>query len=212
MKFISRVYLPMILFLTWTVLFFSAENFCPSLYPSEKEGCDKEKNLPFTLYSPLRKTAVIILCFFLAGSVFLSFRQLFLVSSKSKIKNTEYTLITEQLSHKDKVYVVWGSALNMEDMWPLSDPGKLKNFNIITSGWLTHSPYYYFLLKKFGITDVYMALYEKDNVFLICRNDGEMLKLLQLYIKEHYNQDVLFKPLLLWDNNRRCVVKVYKTP
>jgi len=212
MKFVFRVYLPMILLLTWTVLFFSAENLCPSLYPSEKEGSDKEKKLPFTLYSPLRKTVIIILCFFLAGSVFLSFRQLLLISSKSKIKSSEYARITEELSHKEKIYVVWGNALNMEDMGPLSAPEKLKNFNIITSGWLTHSPYYYFLLKKFEITDIYRALYEKDNVFLICRNDQEMLKLLQFYIKEHYNQDVLFRPILLWDENSRCAVKVYKTP
>jgi len=126
------------------------------------------------------------------------------------MRNIEYMGLIKALSGEDKLYVIWGHAMNSENTGPFVNLKELEKFNRVDANWTVFSPTYYRMLEKFQIRDVYKALYEKDNVYLIALNDRFFLTYLQIFIKEHYNEDILFEPLLVWYDNSRCVFKVYR--
>jgi hypothetical protein len=175
----------------------------------EEKGSSGERKEDSTLWKgKCRKAAAVVSSLLFTGVFLLSLKGVCHENSMARQRNRELSTVMRSLSGESKLYVVWGNALNVEELNPLTSLEELRKLTILAGGWLLFSPVYDGILERFGIRDVYRALYEKDNVFLICRNSDYDMKLLQSYLKQHYDQDVVLEKVLLWDNNRRCVVKI----
>jgi len=94
-------------------------------------------------------------------------------------------MLAELDPRPDHLYIFWGADFPYEDVvFPgqaCSLPAQLK---AATFSWATRTPLHDQRLEQFGITDIYRAVYERDDVRLVCRPENAAL--LCAYLKEHY--------------------------
>lgn len=91
----------------------------------------------------------------------------------------------------ENLYVVWGPDLLVH--FPrVSSPNLYPNMKLICTGWPLYTKVAQERLKEFQISDLYQALYEKENVYLVS-DKGRESGLVE-FIKAHYGVDVYFDP------------------
>jgi hypothetical protein len=85
----------------------------------------------------------------------------------------------------DRLFVLWADAFPYEYVvFPLESTSVPRAFKAVMFGVLTRTPITEGRLQEFRITDLYRALYERADVFLV--NDADGNRLLGAYLAEHY--------------------------
>ena len=102
-------------------------------------------------------------------------------------------------SGQQPVFVVWGAAFPYEWTPLFSDNRALSHLPIINLGWSTHSPLYRQSLKRHSIENIYQALYERPDVYLIAWNDA--LPLLVTFVEEHFGETIMIESIRTYMNN-----------
>lgn len=92
----------------------------------------------------------------------------------------------------NNLYVVWANSFPYELISPYEKTDFLKNLQLFSLGSIQRTPIAKQVLAKFSITDLYQALAEKPNVYLLVRNDylQMWLGLLGQYMQEHYKRPI----------------------
>lgn len=92
----------------------------------------------------------------------------------------------------DELYVIWSDALPLQLIIdPLRAQPRLKNFAALQLGVGQHEPTVQKQLAHFGIRDLYTALFNRGDIYLIAYSHD--LPLLEAYIKEHYNLGIEYE-------------------
>jgi hypothetical protein len=85
----------------------------------------------------------------------------------------------------DQLFVVWGADLPFEDVvFPLRPTAPPPGLEAVGFGWMTRAPFTRRRLDEFGVADLYRALYERDDVRLVCT--PARAQLLCSYLHERY--------------------------
>ena len=186
----NHVLLPILLFIN-TAAFFMA---CPDreqgalVVFSTGAGCrSAAKTILF---------AVILLLYFRVG--LLHWRYLDTTSHGNLSRHQAFKDLVEDLSTTfglgksgRQLFMVVGAAFPYEWSSPLNNFSEFRELVILHFGCNTHSPIYNALIKKFGIDNVYKALYERPDVWLICSSD--FIDHLETFICEHYGERPQFE-------------------
>jgi hypothetical protein len=112
-------------------------------------------------------------------------------------------IMNKLLTQKEKIIVLWGGSLNVEQLSPLSTLQEYKGINLLWLGCSTYSPTYWKMMRKYNIENPYKAIYQNKSMLLVCheKTHGEYLK---TFIREHYHQIVKLKPVFYFEElNKR---------
>ena len=199
-----RILLPICFLFAANCVFFAKK--VPVHIKSEisKSLCMKSPKSSFSVFA----TVIIFLV------LLLNIRAFYSISGLNRFNSDNFLrMVSSNIRPtNDKLFVMWGGALNIEHLSPFKNVKELGTLNILGTGCATHSPLNDRILERFSIVDIYVALYEKDNVFLICSE--EKTGLLKKYIDEHYKQNIRFEKIAnLNDFNNNIIIErlfVYK--
>jgi hypothetical protein len=93
-------------------------------------------------------------------------------------------MMAELSPRGDQLFVLWADEFPYQDLvYPQYD-GAPRTFKAVGFSWTTATPLTRRRMDEFGITDLYRALYERDDVLLVCK--PERLPLLAAYLRQHY--------------------------
>jgi hypothetical protein len=84
----------------------------------------------------------------------------------------------------DQLFVLWSDEFPYEELVSPQDAGLPRGFKAVGFGWTTPTPWTRRRLDEFGISDLYRALYEREDLLLVCK--PERLPLLSAYLEQHY--------------------------
>jgi len=165
------VFSPIIIFTGFTAAFFM---------------CTENMSKRFKIYNNIvTRLMVLIICIVLVTFTFIS------VSSSSKInevKQHQLEQVIEKLADENKIYVSWG-ATGLSDKVIFFSTMQWKDYpHIIQLGWRIHTPYYNKTLEKYSVGNIYKAIVEREDVFVICGGAG--VKRFIKFMSEHYNKSV----------------------
>jgi hypothetical protein len=87
----------------------------------------------------------------------------------------------------DQLYVVWRECFRFEDLLtPFGDIGIMHNFRCVSMSLLLPTPFTQRRLQEFKIDDIYLAICDRPDVYLIAIPD--LVIYLHRYLNEHYHR------------------------
>lgn len=128
----------------------------------------------------------------LAGVV-LSLEQRWQESRRARSRNESLRQSLEELQPRpDRLVVAWGLGFPYEWILPFEDWRYLNGLRLYPLGWLQRSPVSESTLRAFAVPDLYRALYERVDVFLM-GNHPRGTRLLEIFGEEHRGVRVQFE-------------------
>jgi hypothetical protein len=110
-------------------------------------------------------------------------------SNTLRIMNRNLRSAIDRLQpRRDELYVVWGNLFPFELILGADDMDNWRAFRMLSTGFLSQSPVNRARLKEFAIDDVYRAVFERPNVYLISR--PAFIPMLVQYAKEHFGKNL----------------------
>jgi hypothetical protein len=94
----------------------------------------------------------------------------------------------------DRLYAAWAGHFPYKGILPLESPSRLGPLRLYSLGWLQRSPIADRILGAFGISDLFAAWCERDDVFLIAERRAPYP--LEVYGHERYGLEVRFEEQL----------------
>lgn len=120
--------------------------------------------------------------------------------------------LSRQIGGNEKLLVSWGAAFPFERIKPFEDISYLSRLSIFSLGAGQQSPEAERVLKKHRITDLYTAIAERPDVYLLIGSyyKRKELELYRNYMREHYGKEVVYQelPNPLAPFNRSLLFKV----
>ncbi|MCD6307427.1 MAG: hypothetical protein J7M24_00370 [Candidatus Latescibacteria bacterium] len=169
----NRVLQPMLSFFILTVLYFNTRDI---------GSFSSIRRIINTVF-------IIILAFALSGFLI---GQLHEVKTK-KMDNLGLKQTVRELGPSaDQLYVVWGASVPWENISQFDTLDFIRDWKLIILGTTLRTPITKKRMKQFGIDNIYRALFEKDNVFLVVRNN-RYLNYYKQFVREHYNTPITFE-------------------
>jgi hypothetical protein len=135
----------------------------------------------------------VLLCLFLAISATCLW-QYHKRSNWNKSHQDSLVGFVRVIAKPNVLYAVWPLAFPYQYISPFSNLKELDSFHIYPFSYISQSPISKEIRTKFGVNNLYTALYEKDNVLLMFSPDN--LPLLKNFIEEHYGASVYFEQVL----------------
>jgi len=169
----NRVLQPMLSFFVLTTLYFNTRDI---------DSFSSVRKIINTVF-------IIILSFALTG---------FLIGQlqEGRIKKVENLGLKKTVSEldpsADQLYVVWGASVPWENIRPFDTLDFIRDWKLIILGTTLRTPITKKRMNQFGIDNIYKALFEKDNVFLVVRNNRYLYYYKQ-FVQEHYDTRVQFE-------------------
>jgi hypothetical protein len=107
-------------------------------------------------------------------------------------RHREAARLVRQLNPRpDQLYLLWREQFPLEDLvTPLGDAAAMGRIQCLALGTLLETPFTERRLRKFGIDDVYRALWERPDVFLVTHKD--LQDYLRRYVLLHYGTELEF--------------------
>ena len=97
----------------------------------------------------------------------------------------------ERLDPKpNELYIAWGSKFPFEYITPLTTPTYLKQMAILPLGLELHTPHVNETMDRFGVSNLYSALFSRRDIYLISNQAKNALYV--AYVKEKHGVDVRF--------------------
>lgn len=200
-KLPPRVLIPMIFLVNASFAYLLVEDASPGREISHRRSRH---------HQGFAKTSIALFLITLGAYLALSHASYLVDLNRANIHhNQAFMTLMSQLadgfqSHNQEppLFVCWGAAYPSQ--WaPLFH--LLDEVSLLPLGWSTHSPPWEATMRRYSIDNVYKALYERDDVFLMC--SPNKIKLLELFVKEHLGEDIIAECML---EDRATNVYVYK--
>lgn len=142
----------------------------------------------------------------LAVVFFSSFSVLKKINENSKqtqdLNKNLKTMVSGLNPQAKNLYVSWANSFPFEWAAPFENINYLKDLHLFLLGSIQRTPIADQNLQKNGINNLYQAIAEKENVFLLIRQDylQQWLGLLNNYMQEHYKKAINAKSVLKTGN------------
>ena len=173
-----RVYQPLLAFLVCEAIFLS----------SGAQPASKSRGHAF------RCLLTAVCCFAVAWSWCGWMRFELRESRQAAQVSRRFVEVAHELSQPPRrLYVTWGAAFPYELVPPLDPLGEFRDLRILSLGVMTQSPVTDARLTEFGITDLYQALYQRDDILLISTEAHN--RLLVDFVLEHYGTQIAAEPV-----------------
>jgi hypothetical protein len=173
---------------------------------------------PHTKWAALLPSGILILM-----SITLLWVQLSAASRDNAAKHVAYQGILDDLGalqSSGKIApgaLIFSPASGLPFEWSNPFELSLPSISYLDTGWTTFSPTYMRALREFGIGSLPPALYEKDNLYLMC--PAPLRVYLGRYYWEHLGVEVRFDPIYAMPNTNhfegyddRVLYKVVQVP
>jgi hypothetical protein len=101
--------------------------------------------------------------------------------------HSEMTSLVEELKPRpDQLFVLWREWFPVEKLvYPLESTRRLRDFRCLWLSAQLPTPLSDRRLRDFGISNIYLAICERPNVFLVAGN--ELFNLFSTYVRQHYD-------------------------
>ncbi len=109
------------------------------------------------------------------------------IAANRQFKNT----VGELDPSPDDLYVIWGSV-PWESILPFDTLDFMRDWKLVLLGTTLRTPITKARLAEFGIDNIYRALYERPNVFIVTRN-RRYLYFYSQYVLEHFGENLQFQ-------------------
>jgi hypothetical protein len=138
---------------------------------------------------------VVIVCIFTCYLLLTHVSTLGQWSKYNQFNQSRFKRLLQELpSGKDKLYIIWGGGgLLIQFTAPYSDLSEYRNLNLLSSGWMIHSPLNKTMLARFGVDHVYKSFNENNNVYLMMNNHPTYKDMFGRFMMEHYGEKVRFR-------------------
>ncbi|WP_448519162.1 hypothetical protein [Rhodoflexus sp.] len=113
------------------------------------------------------------------------------------------------MNNGENLYVVLGIGLPMDYVLPFEDLSYLKNLNMFSLGCFQRFKPQRKVLDKYKIEDIYLALIERQNVYLAIYAPFNEIELISSYMREHYA--VKIKSAEIASLGQRKIIKLSKS-
>ena len=101
---------------------------------------------------------------------------------------------TQQLGPQDDLlFVTWASSYPFELISPLDNLRSFEHFHIFSLSWPQTAPWQQELKRRFQVTDILRAFYERSDVRMIATKD--LWPLYAKYVEEHHGRLVQIRPV-----------------
>jgi hypothetical protein len=100
--------------------------------------------------------------------------------------------LNEANAQPQKLYVSWEAALPLQLVSPFDNLSSWSKISLLSLAWPQRTPWQEDFKRRFGVSDVARALYERDDIVLIATDTHKSL--FTTFAKEHFNADVAFVP------------------
>lgn len=149
-----------------------------------------------------KKLFYAVSCFFMIYHLFIIVN---ITIDNNRNRKNEMLKYAELENLGDEALIVnWGgSSINSEHIDPFSSIEDMPEINYLGLGWSTFSPYYISVLDKYDIDDLYLAIFQDKNVYLVANQS--YIKYLLIYMQEHY-PDINFKPLTQIESDQNIAI------
>ncbi len=111
---------------------------------------------------------------------------------------------------EDQLFVVWRESLPFEEVVaPLEDPAVLRPFRCVSASSVLRTPFTERRLAEFDITDLYRAICDRPDVYLVSMpGPPPLYRYFQRYVEVHYGPPPEFREAFVsrWDPKRPLVV------
>lgn len=117
-------------------------------------------------------------------------------------------MVTALAPVETKLFVSWGSFPYEDLVYPLKELGGPPSLKVVEFSYANpRVPFVARRLEEFGISDLYRALYEREDLFLF--SSPQVNGVLSRYIKEHYGVTLTYRVVLprvrcLLDTPEQC--------
>ncbi len=143
--------------------------------------------------------AVLGLLVFYYGSQ--GHKELSLLSKNAKANAKNLTQVVKAMNPTpDNLFVVWASSFPYESISPFSDLDFMRPLNLFSLGSIQRTPIADAVLDKFDLKNIYTAIPEKKNIYLIIRQDYQQqynwTGIYNQYMYEHYQKQIDARPAL----------------
>jgi hypothetical protein len=108
----------------------------------------------------------------------------------------------------DRLYVVWGASLPFELIPPFSSMDELREMKIFFLASGTRSRHNAARLEEFGIEDIHLAIYTREDVFVISNDTYN--RVFVAYVAEHYGDRIEAVPVARYDEGDWHLFTVYR--
>ncbi len=149
--------------------------------------CNENADRSFkVLNKTIFRLIVLAICLVLVIFTFISVSK---YSKINEVKQQQLEQVIEKLKGEDdRIYVSWG-ATGLRDKVIFFSTDELKNYpGTIQLGWRVHTPYYNSTLEGYSVDNIYTAIVERDDIFMICREGG--VNIFSTFMSEHYDRTV----------------------
>jgi hypothetical protein len=113
--------------------------------------------------------------------------------SDGQFLHAESTRVVRRMDlRSDKLYVAWREQFPFEHLVvPLQDPTILRNFRCLSLSCVLDTPFTERRLRDFNIDDIYKAVWERPDVFLVSHQ--KLLDFFERYVRLHYKTELTFR-------------------
>lgn len=119
--------------------------------------------------------------------------RLFAMSSWNKTARERFEKAEEEIfSEKNKLFVVRGGTFPFEGIPLFTNPVEKGILNMLPTGWASNTPVFDDVLKRFTITNLTKALFERDDICIVGGSEAFRGELKE-FIRRHYDTDVIFQ-------------------
>jgi hypothetical protein len=110
--------------------------------------------------------------------------------------NTDATRVIRRMHLRPELlFVAWREQFPFQYVVePLKDPTVLKPLRCLAISGLQETPFNRRRMEEFKIDDVYKAIWERPDVFLV--TDHKLLPYFAKYVRAHYHKDLQFQILV----------------
>ncbi len=168
------------------------------LFPTARAALSSPAKAPRGLRNVLRhwttqpRLTRAIVAMLVVGTVLGVYRQCRRTMRNERDRISLQAFLTEARSKPHKLYVCWEAALPFELVSPLDSLASWSNISFLNLTWTQRTPWSEELKRRFDISNLARAIYEREDIVLIATETHRLL--FAKFAKEHFAAEVEFVP------------------
>ena len=183
-----RVYFPLLAFPLFATLLFPAP--LAALAPRHLPVRGLRERIRSWSMQPRWTRAVVTML--VIGAVMGAHRQCRRTVKNLNGRATLQRFLAEAHAQPQKLYVCWEAAFPFELVSPLDNLASWSNIATYNLAWMQRTPWLDEMKHRFHISNLAVALYERDDIVLVATKTHKAL--FTQFVKEHFDADVEFAP------------------
>lgn len=189
----TRVYFPILSFPLAVALLFPARSTKVStlLFAREPKGEGRIFHALIRWRAQPPWTRVVVVCL-LVGIVMGGFRHCRRSMLVHRDRCALQAFLVDLRPQSRKLYVCWGATMPFEMISPFDSLASWSHISLLNLVWTQRTPWQEEIKRRFGISNLAQAMYERDDIILVAAQTDRAL--FTTFAKEHFGTEVEFVP------------------